>query len=84
MLKRLALPSSFDECANSVKFIRGEDTLKIQIKLHARQLEHVREQEFRVEAGRIHTLASQKICALLNRFQHRHPRSLGADACVQS
>ncbi len=76
MLQRFALSAAPDEFAKAFRFRRGEHSLEIQVQVHARQREQMREQEFGLQARRLDALVGEKIRALLNRFENRHARSL--------
>ena len=72
MLQRLALAAAPDEFAKAVHFRRREHPLKLQVKPHARLLEKVRQQQFRLQPGRIYPLLAQELRAALNGFKNRH------------
>ena len=76
MLKRFALGTALDEFAKAVHFRRGERALEIQIQLHARQLEQMREQELGLQARRPDAFLREEFRALLDRFENGHARSL--------
>ena len=56
MLERFAPATAFDEFTQRVRFRRGERAFEIQIQLHARQPEQMREQEFGLQARRFDAL----------------------------
>ena len=76
MLEWFALAATFDRFPQRVRFRRGERTLEIQIQLHARQLEQMREQKLGLQARRLHALSGEKIRAFLNRFKNGHVKNL--------
>ena len=45
---------------------------KFEVQPHARLLEQVRQQQFRLQPGRIDSLLGQELRAALNGFQDRH------------
>ena len=83
VLQRFALAAAFDEFAQRVRFRRGEHALEIQIQLHARQLEQMREQEFGLQARRFNAFFGEKFRALLNRFENGHADSLNPDGVIK-
>ena len=56
MLQRLALAAALDEFAKAVNFGGREHSLKLEVQPHARLPEQVRQQQFRLQPGRIHPL----------------------------
>ena len=74
-------PRRLDQLAEAVNLRRREHALKLQIQPHPRLLEQVRQQQLRLQAGRIHPFLGQELRAALNGFQDRHAgkaTSLGA------
>jgi len=63
VLQRLALAPAFDEFAQRVRFRRGEHALEIQIQLHARQLEQMRQQQLGLQARRLDAPFGEKFRA---------------------
>ena len=74
MLQRLALAAAPDEFAKAVNLRRREHPLKREVQPHARLLEQVRQQQFRLQSRRINPLLGQELRAALNGFQNRHTR----------
>src|ERR1035437_8897448 len=72
MLQRFALAATLDEFAKAVNFGGREHSLKLEIQPHARLLEQVRQQQFRLQPGRIYPLLGQELRAALNGFKNRH------------
>ena len=72
MLQRLALAAAPDEFAKTVNLRRREHALKLEIKPHARLFAQVRQQQFRLQPGRIHAFLGQELRAALNSFENRH------------
>jgi len=84
VLRRFALAAALDQLAKLVQFLRREGAFEVQIELHARHLEQMRQKQFHLEARRVHAFFGQKIRALLDDFKHRHPPNLKAKRAVQS
>lgn len=72
MLQRFALAAAPDEFAKGVHFRRRKHPLKLKVQPHARLLEQVRQQQFRLQPGRIYPLLAQELRAALNGFKNRH------------
>ena len=72
MLQRLALAAAFNQFTHGAEFRRQQCALEVQIQLHARQLEQVGQQQFRLQPGRINPLFGQELRAALNGFKNRH------------
>src|ERR1035441_4734169 len=72
MLQRLALAAALDEFAKAVNLRRREHSLKLKVQLHARLPEQVRQQQLRLQPGRLYPLLGQEIRAALNGFKNRH------------
>jgi len=83
MLERFALAAAADEFAQIVHFLWGQGALEFEVELHARELEHVRQQEFGMQAGRIDALFREKFGAALNGFENGHGRKIRAKIEVQ-
>jgi hypothetical protein len=78
MLERFTLPATFHQFAHVRQLGLGKFALEIEIQLHAREFEGVRQEQFRLQTRRVHPLVRQEVRAFLNDFKHRHARSLGA------
>ena len=76
MLERLALAAPPHQLAHRVEFRLGKGALEVQVELHARQFEEVREQQFRLQTWRVHVLPGQEFRAFLNDFKHCHARAV--------
>ena len=72
MLQRLALAAAPDEFAQAVNLRRREHALELEIQPHARLLEQMCQQQFRLQPGRIYPLLGQELRAALNGFKNRH------------
>ena len=72
MLQRLALAAPLDEFAKVINLRRREHPLKLEVQPHARLLEQVRQQQFRLQPGRINPLFDQELRAALNSFKNCH------------
>ena len=72
MLERFTPAAPLDKFAERVGFRYGQDAVKIQIQLHARHLEQVREERFRIEARRLDSLLGEETRAFLNRLEDSH------------
>src|SRR6267154_3431408 len=84
MVEGCAGAAAADEFAQVVDFLRGEGALEFEVELHARELEHVREQEFGLQAGRVNALFRQEFGAALNGFENGHGRKIGGRREIQS
>src|SRR5258705_3441133 len=76
MLQRFALAPTANQLAKYVHLGGTKSALEVQIQLHARKLEQVRQKQLGLQPGRVHALFGQKFCAPLNNFQDRHPGTL--------
>ena len=76
VLKGFVLAAAFDEFAQRIRFHRGERSFEIQIELHARHLQQVRQQQFGLQARRFDAFFGQEFRAFLNRFEDGHAASL--------
>ena len=77
LLQRFAFAPALDQFAHGLLFGGLQGALKIQIQLEARHLQYMRQQEFRLQAWRLHLLALQELSAALYGFQNGHGESLG-------
>jgi hypothetical protein len=72
MLQRLALAAALDELAKAVNLCWREHALKLEVQPHARLPKQVRQQQFRLQTGRLYPLLGQELRAALNGFKNRH------------
>jgi hypothetical protein len=72
VLQRFAGGAALDEFAQAVGFRRRQHAPEIEIQLHARELELMREEQLGVEARRLDALFAEEIRAFLNRFENGH------------
>jgi hypothetical protein len=72
MLQRFALAPALDEFAKAIYFRRCEHSLKLEVQPHARLPKQVRQQQFRLQPGRLYPLLGQELRAALNGFKNRH------------
>src|SRR5215470_13338660 len=80
VLQWLALTAPFDQLAETLEFRLRKFALEIQIELHARHLEQMRQQQFRLQPRRIHALVLQKFGAALDDFQNGHWQTVSVRA----
>ena len=83
MLEGFAVAAAADEFAQVIDFFGGEDALELEVELHARELEDVRQQQLGLEAGRVNALFRQEFGAALNGFKNGHGRKIRAKIEVQ-
>ena len=83
MLEGFAVAAAADEFAQVIDFLRREGALELEVELHARELEHMRQQKLGLEAGGINALFRQKFGAALNGFKNGHGRKIRAKIEVQ-
>ncbi len=84
MLQRLAPSAPLHQPAQFIHLRRRQRALEIQIQPHPRQLEDVRQQQLRLQPGRIHTLPGEEFRAALNGFQNGHGISVGCPPAVKA
>ena len=84
VLQRFALSPPFDEFSKRVRLRLGQCALEIQVQLHAGHVQQMSEEQFDLQARRVHTLFGEKICAALDDFQDCHADNLRRESGVQS
>ena len=76
MLERLVLAAPLHQLADRVQLRLGKGALEVQVEIHARQLEEVREQQFRLQPWRVHVLPGQERRTFLDDLKHCHARAV--------
>jgi hypothetical protein len=85
MLERFALSAAFDEFAKRVSFGFAQRALEVQIQLHARNLQDVREQQLGLQPWRVDIFFGQEFRAFLNALKDRHcEQCMKGEASVRS
>ncbi len=70
MLQRFAFAPAPEQAAEGFHFGVRDVALEVQVEFESRDLQHVREQEFDLQARRIDALAGEEFAAGLNDFRH--------------
>ena len=76
MLERFAQAAAFDQFAQAIGFRGRQGAVEVEIQLHARHFEQMREQQFRLQARRLDIFFGEEFRAFLNRFEDRHAHRL--------
>ena len=79
VLQGFAGAAPADEFANGADFVRGELAIEVEVEIHARHFEKVREKEFGLQTRRVDALAAEELGAALNDFENGHRRKLRAN-----
>src|SRR6185437_6540069 len=74
-LEWLTLGAAFYEIAESGCFAFGQGALEVQVELHARQLENVREEQFGLQSRGLDIFFCQELGAFLNALKDGHVQS---------
>ena len=72
VLERFAQAAAPDEFPQGIGFRRGQHAVEIEVQFHARQLEQMRQEQFRVQARRTHLFFAEKFRAFLDGFENGH------------
>ena len=74
MLERFSLATPLDEFAKSIEFGVGEGAVEVQVQLHPRHVEKMRQEQFSLKPRRIDLAFGEEFRAALDDFQdcHRH------------
>ena len=76
MLQRFALAAADDEFAEGGEFGVGKGALEVQVELHAGHFQQVGEEEFHLQARRVHAFFGEEIGALGDDFEDGHADNL--------
>lgn|GEM_PF-8011 len=72
MLQRLAIPTPLHQLPQRRQLGFCKLPIEAQIQLQPRHPKHMRKQKLDLQSRRFDALSPQKLCALLDNFQHRH------------
>jgi hypothetical protein len=76
MLQRLPFAASLDQVAQAVGLCGVKRAFEVQVKFHPRQIEEVRQQQFRLQARGFDAFSGEEFRAFLNAFENGHGDSL--------
>jgi len=71
-LKRLTFSATLDEAPQRIQLRLAQGAVEVQIELHPRHLENVRQQQLNLKPRRLHAFSGEEIRAALDHIKNGH------------